>query len=207
MFFGEGRIDPMREMILAETDEAREAALARLEPLQMEDFAAIFKLGAEKVAVNTCAVANPSLVTRVAERFGSQAVIVSIDAKKKLLRGYSVFIEGGRKDTGLDPVTWARRVEELGAGEILLNSIDRDGTFKGYDLDLVNAVSSAVQIPVIACGGAGSVEDFGKAVGAGASAVAAGSIVVYQGPHRAVLINFPSPESLTRVLGKNRSRL
>jgi cyclase len=110
-------------------------------------------------------------------------------------------VRGGREDVKLDPVSYAQRAEQLGAGEILLTSIDRDGTMEGYDLDLIARVASAVRIPVIACGGAGSLQDFARAVKAGASAVAAGSLVVYQGKNRAVLINFPTRKELAAVLG------
>jgi cyclase len=127
-------------------------------------------------------------------------VVVAIDARRAP-GGFEVYTHGGRKPTGLDAVSWAAEVEKLGAGEILLTSIDRDGTMTGYDLELIRQVTRAVRIPVIACGGAGTVEDFGRAVGAGASAVAAGSMVVYQGRNRAVLINFPSKSELEAVLG------
>ncbi len=167
----------------------------------VDDMAAIFKLGAEKVAINSAALTNPGLIEKAAARFGSQAVVVSIDVRKRrLLGGYSVYTRGGRHDARLDPVDYARKVERLGAGEILLTSIDRDGTMEGYDLELVSQVSRAVRIPVIACGGAGSVADLARAKRAGASAVAAGSMVVYQGRNRAVLINFPSRRDLRAAL-------
>lgn len=168
----------------------------------LDEMAAIYKLGAEKVALCTAAFEDPSLVERAAARFGRQAVVVAIDVKKQRFfgRGYSVFTRGGRTDTKVDPVTYARRIEELGAGEILLTSIDREGTMNGYDLDLIGLVASAVTIPVVANGGAGAIEDFRKAVTAGASALAAGSLVVFQGKNRAVLINFPSREELRAVL-------
>ncbi len=168
----------------------------------LDDMAALYALGAEKVALNTAAHERPSLIEQAAARFGSQAVVVSIDVRKKrLFGGYTVHTRGGRHDTKLEPVAYARRVEALGAGELLLTSIDRDGTMEGYDLDLITEVSRAVRIPVIACGGAGSVADFRKAKDAGASAVAAGSLVVYQGRHRAVLVNFPKKQALRAALG------
>jgi cyclase len=167
----------------------------------IDEMAAIFASGAEKVAVNSEAVDNPALIETAAARFGSQAIVASIDARKGRLRGYSVHTRGGRKDAKVDPVTHARNVERLGAGEILLTSIDRDGTMEGYDLDLVREVSAAVRIPVVACGGAGSVADFAAAKRSGASAVAAGSLVVYQGRNRSVLINFPSKPELRAALG------
>ncbi len=167
----------------------------------IKDIRKIFNLGVEKVAINTCAHENPDLIREAAEVFGSQSIVVSIDVKKSLFGKYGVYTRGGRKNAGIDPVTYAKRMEEIGAGEILLTSIDRDGTFAGYDIDLIRMVTNEVGIPVIACGGAGGVEDFGKAVkDGGASAVAAGSMVVYQGAHRAVLINFPLKKELKKVL-------
>lgn len=167
----------------------------------LADFATILHQGAEKVAINTSAYENPALIIEAAAHFGSQSIIVSIDVKKKMFGRYAVFVKGGRVHTGIDPVSYARRMEDLGAGELLLTSIDRDGTMDGYDVELIRMVANAVSIPVIACGGAGSVADFGAAVKqGGASAVAAGSMVVYQGRHRAVLINFPSRAELEEVL-------
>lgn len=167
----------------------------------LEDIRDILGLGAEKVIINSHAVEHPDFVRESSDRFGSQSVVVSIDARKKpLFGGYEVHIRGGREGTGLDPVRHAVRMQELGAGEILLTSIDRDGTMSGYDLDLVRAVSGAVDVPVIACGGAGSIAHLAGAVQAGASAVAAGAFFVFQGKHRAVLINVPPREELERHL-------
>jgi len=161
----------------------------------VDDVTRVLKIGVEKVAANTCAVEDPQLVRKAADQVGSQAIVVSIDAKREGKK-YEVLTHGGTKPTGLDPVRHAKKMEELGAGELLLTSIDRDGTMEGYDLDLIRNVSDAVNIPVVACGGAGGVEDMARAVKAGASAVAAGSIVVYQGKNRGVLINFPSQDEL-----------
>jgi len=163
----------------------------------LEHIRTVLRLGIEKVALNTHAIENPDLVRRAAERFGSQSIVVSIDAKKRLWGGYEVCTRGGRRPTGMDPAEVAARMAALGAGEILVTSIDRDGTMKGYDLELLKHVSRAVEVPVIACGGAGSLGHFQQAVKVGgAAAVASGSMVVYYGPHRAVLINFPKPEDL-----------
>ena len=165
------------------------------------DVKQIFSLGIEKISLNSYVVENPQFVRQVADTFGAQSVVVSIDVKKKLFGRYEVRTHGGRKSTGLDPVSFAVEMEKMGAGEILLTSIDRDGTMQGYDIDLIRQVTSAVGIPVIASGGAGKVEDFGKAVKeGGASAVAAGSMVVYYGRNRAVLINFPSRQELENEL-------
>lgn len=166
----------------------------------IEQMQTLFALGTEKVSINTAAHEDPDLVRQAASAFGSQSIIVSIDVNKTRLGKYEVFTHGGRKNTGLDPVRYAQTAEALGAGEILLTSIERDGTFNGYDLDLIRAVTSAVGVPVIACGGASSLEDLAAAVKeGGASASAAGSMVVYQGKHRAVLINFPYKNELKRI--------
>ena len=166
----------------------------------VDDMAELFSIGIEKVSINSTAVTDPGLVRDAAERFGSQSVVVSIDVKKNFFGKYRVCAMGGQNVTDFDPVTFATRMEEMGAGEILLNSIDRDGTMAGYDTELIRRVSAAVSIPVIACGGAGKVSDFVDAVKkGGASAVAAGSMFVFHGKHRAVLISYPDQEELTRI--------
>jgi cyclase len=125
----------------------------------LEDIRRLLSAGADKVSINTAAVKNPQLIYESAKRFGSQCIVVAIDAKRSE-RGWEVYIHGGRTPTGLDAVEWAKRVESLGAGEILLTSMDSDGTKKGYDIELCRAVASAVSIPVIASGGAGTMEHF-----------------------------------------------
>ena len=165
----------------------------------LDDMKTIFNLGVEKIAINSYAVQDPSFITKASERSGNQSIIVSIDVKKKKFGTYEVITNSGTKATSLDPVEWAKKVESLGAGEILLTSINRDGTMEGYDLDIIQKVTEAVTIPVIACGGAGKLEDFALAVQAGASAVAAGSIVVYHGSVQGVLINFPTRTELKKI--------
>jgi cyclase len=166
----------------------------------LQDMDTLFRSGVEKVALNTVVADDPTLVRAAADRFGSQAVVVSIDAKRRR-RGYRVYTNAGGRELRVDPAAHAREAQRLGAGEILLTSMDRDGTMEGYDTELIRAVTSQVDVPVIACGGAGTVEDFRKAVEeGGASAVAAGSMVVFHGRNRAVLINFPSRGDLERVL-------
>jgi cyclase len=167
----------------------------------LEDARQVLSMGIEKIILNTMALRRPELVSEIAREFGSQAVVVSIDAKKKLLGGYEVIGAGGTEKTGLKPEVHAQRMVELGAGEIFLNSIDRDGTQQGYDLALVRSVAKFVSVPVIACGGAGSLAHFAEAVTeAHASAVSAGSMFVFHGKHRAVLINYPSRVELDMVL-------
>jgi cyclase len=146
------------------------------------DFVAILGAGADKVAVNTAALRDPDLVRRAAEHFGRQCVVVAVDARRAspessaVPSGWEVYTHGGRTPTGVDAVEWCARAEALGAGEILLTSMDRDGTRDGYDLPLLEAVSRAVRIPVIASGGAGALEHLDQALTAGAHAVLAASI-------------------------------
>ena len=153
--------------------------------------------GAEKVVINSFAFERPEFIRQAADTFGSQSVVVSIDARKKAPGHYEVLTYGGTRSTGINPAALARKMEEFGAGEILITSIDRDGTMEGYDLDLVSSVARAVSTPVIACGGAARLSDFKDAVvTGGATAIAAGSMFVYHGKRRAVLINFPSKVEL-----------
>lgn len=166
----------------------------------IEDIKTILNLGVEKVVINTHAVENPNLVEQAASIFGSQSIVISLDIKKNIFSQYQVYIFGGRKAIKANPLELVKRMENMGAGEILINSINRDGTMNGYDLDLIRLISGAVKIPVIACGGAGKLQDLGEAVQAGASALAAGSMFVFQGIHRAVLINYPSQSELKQVL-------
>ncbi len=150
----------------------------------------IFNLGIEKVAINTNAIENPKLIEESSKLFGAQSIIVSIDVKKTFTGKYKVFISNGTKPTKHNPVELIKEMADIGAGEIVINSIDRDGTFAGYDIELIKMVSNSVQIPIIACGGAGKLTDFTGAIElGGASAVAAGSLFVFYGKHRAVLIN------------------
>ena len=143
---------------------------------QLDDAAAVFDAGADKIAVNSAALRDPVLISRIAGRFGSQAVVVAIDARK-VDGGFEVFVAGGRESTGRDAIQWAREAAACGAGEILLTSMDRDGTQSGFDCELVRAVAEAVSIPVIASGGAGSARDFVEVFRAGrADAALAASI-------------------------------
>ena len=165
------------------------------------DMKRLFALGIEKVALNTCAFENPSLLTQAAEEFGSQSIIASIDVRRTLLGRYEVVTRCGKKRTGLAPLDFALRVQSHGAGEILLTSIDQDGTMKGYDLALIKAVAGNLRVPMIASGGAGSVDDLASAIRAGATAAAAGSLFVFHGPHRAVLISYAEPAQFEHALG------
>jgi len=167
----------------------------------VEQMRRLFSIGVEKVAINTAAYENPRLFGEAAALFGNQAIIASIDVRKSLLGRYEVVIGDGKRRTGVDPVEYARKVESLGAGEILLTSIDRDGTWEGFDIELIRKVADSVSIPVIASGGAGTVDDIGTAVKEGhASAAALGSMVVFQAKGMGVLIKFPKQSELSRVL-------
>ena len=161
----------------------------------------ILSTGFEKIVINTEAYRNPSILTELADHFGAQAVIGSIDVKKNVWGKYIVYVKDGSEKTSLDPIEWAQKMEEYGAGEILLTSMDRDGTWAGFDIDLTRKVAEAVSIPVIANGGAGSIAHIGDVVKNGhASAVSLGSMVVYQKKEMGVLVNFPDKTELEKIL-------
>jgi cyclase len=163
----------------------------------LADAQAVFATGIEKVVINTAAVVQPQIISEVAAVYGNQAVIASIDVKQGLMGKQTVWTANGRRNTSLDPVDWAVQVAQLGAGEILLTSIDQEGTWEGLDVALTRRVAGAVPVPVIAHGGAGSLRDIGNVVSrGGASAVALGSMVVFQKRGMGVLVNFPEPERL-----------
>lgn len=157
----------------------------------------VFDTGFEKIILNSAAYANPDLISEISRVYGAQAVVVSMDVKKHLWKGPRLVSHGGKRWQTTAPVDWARRVEELGAGELLLTSVDREGTWAGFDIPLIQEINKAVSIPVIAHGGAAGPADIGKAVhDGGASAVALGASVVFQKKGMGVLVNFPSPEIL-----------
>lgn len=149
-----------------------------------EDVDSLLRCGADKVGVNTAAINDPTLISRVAERFGNQVLVLSVDARREqgerhTQSGFEVTTMGGRKSTGIDAIWWVKRAQELGAGEILLNSMDADGTQQGFDIEMIKAVRKEVKIPIIASGGAGKASDFLPAIEAGADAVLAASIFHY----------------------------
>ena len=148
----------------------------------VEDFKVLLREGADKISINSSAIANPQLIRDAADKFGSQCVVVAIDARKREDRsGWNIYKNGGRVDVGIDAIEWAKKVESLGAGEILLTSMDCDGTKAGYDLELTKAVAESVSIPVIASGGAGTVEHFKEALtDGGADAALAASLFHYK---------------------------
>lgn len=142
----------------------------------IDDFHQLLLSGADKVSVNSAAIKNPDLISEAANKFGSQCVIIAIDAKKNAAENYEIYTHGGRNATGIDAVEWAKKTTALGAGEILLTSMDKDGTKSGYDLELIKKISAAVSVPVIASGGVGNLQDLADGIKAGASAALAASI-------------------------------
>jgi imidazole glycerol-phosphate synthase subunit HisF len=166
----------------------------------IQDIKEIIKAGAEKVVINTYSTENPEFIRKASDEFGSSTIVVSMDVKKKLFGKNQLYTYGGNKSTGIDPFTFAQLMQKMGAGEIIINSIERDGTMLGYDLDLIMLIAKAVSIPVVASGGAGKLDDFKKAVSqAHASAVAAGSMFVYHGARNAVLVNYPKNTELINI--------
>jgi cyclase len=155
----------------------------------------IFGLGIEKIALSSVLIQNSELVTEIAERVGSQSVIVVLDIKKKLLGGYEVYTNNGKKSTGINPIKFAKELERLGAGEIIINSIDQDGMMNGFDLSLIDKIAETISIPMTVLGGAGSISDIKKVIDKHrVIGVAAGSLFVFKGVYKAVLINYPSRE-------------
>lgn len=207
--FNDKNVDELMLLDISATEENRITPLAMVEQIAeechmpfgigggirtVEQVRDILKAGAEKVAINTAAVETPDLVRRASDTFGAQSITVAIDARKRWWGGYRVMTRCGARRTALEPAAWAAEMEKQGAGEILLTAIAREGTWLGYDLDLIRAVTAAVTIPVIAAGGAGRLEDLDEAVRlGGAAAAAAGSLFVFKGRHRAVLVNYPDP--------------
>lgn len=153
----------------------------------------IFGLGIEKIALSSAVLQNPDLITQIADRVGAQSVIVVLDVKKKLFGGYEVYTHNGKKGAGINPFDFAEKAQQLGAGEIIINSIDQDGVMKGYDMNLIDRVREKISLPLTVLGGAGSLQDIEevikkhKIIG-----VAAGSLFVFKGVYKAVLINYPT---------------
>jgi len=143
---------------------------------EVKDFSDLLESGADKVSVNSAAITNPDLINQAAKKFGSQCVIIAIDAKKDESGNYKIFSHSAKKPTGIDAIDWAKKMQDLGAGEILLTSIDRDGSKQGYDLELINQISNSTSIPIIASGGVGNLQHLVDGIKAGANAVLAASI-------------------------------
>ncbi|MGG9972111.1 AglZ/HisF2 family acetamidino modification protein [Ferruginibacter sp. SUN002] len=202
-------IDATRDNRPPDFDQIKEIASEAFMPMAygggittIDQIKKILFNGIEKVIINKALHTNINLVTQAANLVGSQSVVASIDIKKALFGGYKIYTDNGRNSISTKPEQFAKDLENAGAGEILVNNIDADGTYKGFDTNLIHQITSAVKIPVIAIGGAGNVEDFCKAKQAGASAVAAGSMFVFQRPHQAVLISYPTQKELKEKLFK-----
>ena len=166
----------------------------------LDEIKQLFNLGVEKVCLNTIAAKNPKVINEAAKIFGSQSIVGAIDVKKSLFGKHQVAIRCGDEIIKTDPITHAKQLEDCGVGEIFLNSIDLEGTMNGYDLDLIKIVSQAVKVPVIASGGAGNQSDLRKSLDAGASAASAGSMFVFHGKHKAVLITYPAQNEIYDII-------
>lgn len=213
--FNEKEVDELILLDITATNEKREPNYVKIEEIVSEAFMPIgyggginkldqieklFKLGVEKVILNTSAQLNPGLISQAAEIFGNQSIVVAIDVKKDFWGKNRIYTHSGSKKQKTELISFLKTAETSGAGEIFINSIDRDGTMKGYDIALIMEVSKNVSIPVIVSGGAGKISDFSEAIKAGASAVSAGAMFVFQGVHRAVLISYPKYEDLKKLL-------
>lgn len=162
----------------------------------------IIDLGVEKISLNTVLLRQPGLLTEIAACLGSQSVVAAIDVKKNWRGQYRVYNSATQQLTALDPIEYAKTLQQQGAGELLLNSVDRDGMQQGYDLNLLQRIAQVLTIPLIACGGAGCLEDIKAAIDQGASAAAAGSLFVFHGKHRAVLITYPGYTKIKQLLSE-----
>ncbi|MCT8126385.1 imidazole glycerol phosphate synthase subunit HisF [Alishewanella sp. BS5-314] len=214
--FNEKQVDELMFLDISATIENREPDFDLLTDIASETFMPfgygggikniatierLFSLGVEKVVINTEAFYTPNLISEAAIVAGSQSVVVSIDVRKTLFGGYEVYVKNGTVRTRIDPVTYAKKMQELGAGEIVLCSIDREGTGRGYDLELINRVTDSVNIPVVCLGGAGSVHDLAEAKrSSNVSGLAAGNLFVFHGRHKAVLITYPDYIELEKIL-------
>jgi cyclase len=214
--FNEKEVDELIFLDISATSEGRGPDLEQIRDIASECFMpfaygggirsvseveAILKLGAEKVVINSAAFENEQLLRQTAQRFGSQCLVVCLEVKRTFSGKHELYSRRGTVKQRASLTDYVRRLEDLGAGEIFVNDVDRDGTGRGYDLALVRAVSDITSLPVIACGGAGSLQDLRLAATDGkASAVAAGSLFVFHGKHRAVLITYPAREELQKHL-------
>jgi cyclase len=213
--FNEKEVDELAFIDISATVNGREPDYSLIEDIATEAFMPmaygggiqrvdqverLFRLGVEKVIINTAFSENPTFITDCSRIVGSQSIVVSVDFKKSLLGKYEVWSHNASKKTGEHPVNYAKRAASLGAGEIILTSVDREGTGGSLDLDLIGQVTQALDIPVIAQGGVGSLADIKACVlNAGASGVAAGSFFTFHGKHRAVLLTYPAYQELEKL--------
>lgn len=166
---------------------------------EFEDIARLFAIGIEKVIINSAALKDLELISRASEVFGGQSIVVSVDVQKSLWGKHQIYSHTKVKHQRSDLIGYIQEAQDAGAGEIIINSVDQDGMMQGYDLELIQKVVTATRVPVVACGGAGTLADLRKAVDVGASGVAAGSLFIYHGPHKAVLINYPEQYQLKHL--------
>jgi len=216
--FNEKEVDELVVLDIDATTQGREPDYSQIEDIVSEAFMPVcygggvstvsqmrklFHIGVEKISISSAAVQRPALITEAANIFGRQSIVVTLDIKRTIFkRNYQVVIKNASQKTGLNPLKFAKQVVKLGAGELLINNVDLDGTMRGYDLPLLKNITDSVEIPVIALGGAGSIQDLGLVIQkAGVSAAAAGSLFVYHGKHKAVLINYPTEYELKEILG------
>jgi len=217
--FNEKKVDELIVLDIDATREGREPNYGLIENLasecrmplcygggikNMQQAQRIFGLGVEKIAVSSIAVKNPNIITEMASRVGNQSVVVVLDVKKNVLSSnYELFTHNGSKGTGVDPVKFALQMERAGAGELVINSIDRDGLMNGYDHTIIDRIMEVTDIPITVMGGAGSLEDIGVVVRKhGIIGAAAGSLFVFKGKFRAVLINYPTPQEKEALLNE-----
>ena len=165
----------------------------------MNDISTLFSLGVEKVIINSNVLTNLNLIKEASSIYGNQSIVVSVDVQKNLFGKYQMFSHAKIKHRHIDLFQFVKDAQDAGAGEIIVNSVDKDGMMSGYDLKLIQRLSSSLSVPLVAAGGAGNLNHFREAVDAGASAVAAGSLFIYHGPHRAVLINYPGYKELKNI--------
>lgn len=209
--FNEKEVDELILLDIHATPEGRKPPLEYLATIASECFMPlsyggginsingineVIKTGIEKVVINTAAIENPQFVTEAAGKYGSTTIVVSLDVKKNLFGKYEVYNKNKRKIFSTDPVKMVVELNRCGAGELMLNSVDKDGTMSGYDNDLIKKISAEIDIPVVACGGAGTITHLKEAFDNGASAMAAGSMFVFKGTRNSVLINYPSQQEI-----------
>jgi len=219
--FNEKEVDELMIFDIDATIEQRDPFYGQIEDIVSEAFFPVcygggvksveqmhrlFTLGVEKISISSAVVENPMLIEEAAKEFGSQSIVVTLDVKKTLLGiRYNIVTYNATRDTGQNVLEMAKRIEKLGAGEISINNVDHDGCMQGYDINLIKQITNAVKIPVIALGGAGTINDLQDVVKkGGASAASAGSLFIFHGKYRAVLINYPTREELNKLFQEDQ---
>lgn len=217
--FNEKEVDELMVLDIDATKEGREPDYKMIENLAVEcrmplcygggiktaeQAEKIFSLGVEKIAISSAVIDNPFLVKELAQKVGTQSVVVVLDVKKKMFGGYEVVTHNATKKTGIDPVKLTQELEELGIGEIVINSVDNDGVMKGYDFNIIDKIKEIATVPMTVLGGAGSIEDIGEVIKKhGIIGVAAGSLFVFKGKYKAVLISYPKHDEKERLIKEN----